>query len=101
MLLEFSMTPLGKGTSVSAYVARALDIVDRSGVPYRTNPMGTVLEGTWDEVMGVVKRCLDDLEKDCERISVTMKLDHRKGKSGALTSKMEVVERTLGRKLKT
>ena len=101
MLLEFSISPMDKGASVGAYVARALDIVDRSGVPYRLNPMGTVLEGSWDEVMGVVKRCLEDLERDCERISVTMKLDHRRGKSGALDAKVEGVERALGRKLNT
>jgi uncharacterized protein (TIGR00106 family) len=101
MLLEFSISPLGKGASVGAYVARALDIVDRSGVPYRLNPMGTVLEGSWDEVMGVVKRCLEDLERDCERISITMKLDDRRGKTGALDAKVERVERALGRKLRT
>lgn len=101
MLLEFSISPLDKGASVGGYVARALDIVDRSGVPYRLNPMGTVLEGSWDEVMGVVKRCLEDLERDCERISITMKLDDRRGKTGALDAKVERVERALGRKLRT
>ena len=45
LLLEFSMSPLGKGESVSKYVARSLDIIDKSGVDYRLNPMGTVLEG--------------------------------------------------------
>jgi uncharacterized protein (TIGR00106 family) len=101
MLLEFSIAPMDKGAAVGPYVARALDIVDRSGIPYRLNPMGTVLEGTWDEVMGVVRHCLEDLERDCERISITMKLDHRKGKTGALRSKVEDMERLLGRKLRT
>ena len=32
VLLEFSMSPLGKGESVGRYVARSLDIIDRSGV---------------------------------------------------------------------
>ena len=45
VLLEFSMSPLGKGESVSKYVARSLDIIDRSGVAYQLNPMGTVPEG--------------------------------------------------------
>ena len=59
MLLEFSMSPLGKGESVGKYVARSLDIIDTSGVNYRLNPMGTVLEGEWDEVFGVVKQCYE------------------------------------------
>jgi len=101
MLLEFSIAPMDKGPSVGKYVARALDIVDRSGIPYRLNPMGTVLEGTWEEIMGVVRHCLEDLERDCERITITMKLDHRKGRTGALRTKVEQVERLVGRKLST
>ena len=100
MLLEFSIAPLDKGPAVGTYVARALDIVDRSGIPYRLNPMGTVLEGTWDEVMGVVRHCLEDLERDCERITITMKLDCHKGKKDALRSKVDEMERLLGRKLR-
>jgi uncharacterized protein (TIGR00106 family) len=92
---------MDKGASVGVWVARALDIVDQSGIPYRLNPMGTVLEGTWEEVMGVVKHCLDDLNQDCERITITMKLDHRKGKTGAILEKTVSVARTLGRKLNT
>ena len=101
MLLEFSIAPMDKGPSVGAWVARALDIVDQSGIPYRLNPMGTVLEGTWEEVMGVVKHCLDDLNQDCERVSISMKLDQRKGKTGALLEKTASIERSLGRKLNT
>jgi uncharacterized protein (TIGR00106 family) len=101
MLLEFSIAPMDKGSSVGEYVARALDIVDRSGLPYRLNPMGTVIEGSWDEVTGVVKQCLEDLDRDCDRVTITMKIDHRKGKSGAILSKTEDMERRLGRKLRT
>ena len=54
ILLEFSMSPMDKGESVSEQVSRSLKIIDDSGVPYRLNPMGTVLEGEFDEVMGVV-----------------------------------------------
>ena len=31
VLLEFSMSPLDKGESLSEYVARSLDIIDKSG----------------------------------------------------------------------
>ena len=57
VLLEFSMSPLGKDESVGKYVSRSLDIIDKSGVDYRLNPMGTVLEGEWDDVMDVVRQC--------------------------------------------
>jgi uncharacterized protein (TIGR00106 family) len=100
VLLEFSMSPLGKGESVGKYVARSLDIIDKSGVPYRLNPMGTVLEGEWDEVFDVVRRCYLRMRKDCNRISCSIKVDFRKGHSGRLSSKVASVERRLKRKVK-
>lgn len=100
VLLEFSMSPLGKGESVGKYVARSLDVIDRSGVEYRLNPMGTVLEGEWDEVFEVVRRCFLRMRKDCNRISCTIKVDYRKGHAGRLTGKTASVEKRLKRKLK-
>lgn len=99
VLLEFSMTPLDKGESVSPYVARSLDIIDKSGVAYKLGPMGTCLEGEWDEVMGVVKACLDRMEEDCARVSVLMKADVRQGKSGRLKGKIKSIENKLGREV--
>ena len=101
VLLEFSMSPLGKGESVGKYVSRSLDIIDKSGVAYRLNPMGTVLEGDWDEVMTVVKQCYERMRKDCNRVSCSIKIDYRKGHEGRLASKIISVERRLKRKVRT
>jgi uncharacterized protein (TIGR00106 family) len=101
VLLEFSMSPLGKGESVGKYVARSLDIIDKSGVDYRLNPMGTVLEGEWDDVFRVVRQCYARMKRDCSRISCTIKVDYRKGHSGRLSSKVASVERHLKRKIRT
>ena len=100
VLLEFSMSPLSQGESVGKHVARSLDLIDRSGIPYRLNPMGTVLEGEWDEVFDVVKRCFQTMKKDCNRISAIIKVDYRKGKRGRLYGKVESVESRLKRRLK-
>ena len=101
VLLEFSMSPLGKGESVGKYVSRSLDIIDKSGVAYRLNPMGTVLEGDWDEVMTVVKKCYERMRKDCNRVSCSIKIDYRKGHAGRLAGKIMSVERRLKRKVRT
>ncbi len=100
VLLEFSMSPLGKGESVGKYVARSLDIIDKSGVSYRLNPMGTVLEGEWAQVFAVVQKCYERMKKDCNRISCTIKVDYRKGHSGRLRSKVASIEKTLRRSVK-
>ena len=101
MLAEFSISPVGKGTSVSKYVARCLEIVDASGLDYRLNPMGTVVEGPFDEVLGLIARCHKAVAKDCDRVSTTIKIDDRKGASGELDGKVRRVEAAVGRKLRT
>ncbi len=100
-IAEFSITPIGKGVSVGEYVARCVDIVDRSGLAYRLNPMGTVVEGPFDEVLRLIARCHKAVAKDCERVSTTIKIDDRKGATRQLVAKIASVERRLGRKLKS
>ncbi len=99
-LLEFSISPLGKTESVSPYVARSLKIIDESGLDYRLNAMGTIVEGDLDQVMKVMNDCLQAMAADCDRITCTAKLDYRKGYRGRLDSKVKSVEKELGRELK-
>ena len=100
VLLEFSMFPLDKGPSLSPYVARSLDIIDRSGLPYRLGPMGTTIEGQFDELMAVVKDCFQAMAADCGRIECSLKLDYRRGHEGRLEAKVASVEQKVGRPLK-
>ncbi len=101
VLLEFSISPLDKGSSVSPYVARSLAIIDESGLDYQLHAMGTIVEGEIGEVLDVMKRCLEAMAADCDRITCTAKLDYRKGHRGRLESKVLSVEEKLGRKLRT
>jgi uncharacterized protein (TIGR00106 family) len=101
VLLEFSMSPLDKGESLSEYVARSLDIIDKSGVPYQLTPMGTILEGEWEDVFEVVQACFERMNQDCARISINIRCDYRAGRSGRLEQKIRSVEQRLGRKVRT
>jgi uncharacterized protein (TIGR00106 family) len=94
MLVAFSITPLGVGEGVGKQVADAVRVVRRSGLPNRTDPMFTTIEGEWDEVMDVVRRACEAV--DAPRVSLTLKADIRPGVTDALTSKVEAVERHLG-----
>ncbi|MGD8344155.1 MAG: MTH1187 family thiamine-binding protein [Desulfobacterales bacterium] len=95
VIVEFSIFPLDKGESLSPYVARALKLIQDSGLPYELNPMGTCVEGEWSEVMALVDRCFEALEKDCNRISLSLKADFRKGPTGRLKSKVASVKEKL------
>ena len=44
-------------------MARCLDLIDKSGLPYQLGPLGTCVEGEWDEVMNVIRLCYDKRPK--------------------------------------
>jgi uncharacterized protein (TIGR00106 family) len=100
VLLEFSVTPLGVGQSVSPYVARCLEVVEASGLDYRLHAMGTIVEGQLDQVLDVLRRSIEAVAQDCDRVSCTAKLDYRRGHAGRLESKVASVEQQLGRALR-
>ena len=101
IIAEFSVTPIGVGESVGKYVTRCIDIIDKSGLPYKLGPMGTCIEGEWEEVFALIHKCLKSLEKDCNRISISVKIDYRKRRKGGIDAKTKSIENRLGRNLKT
>ena len=96
MLVAFSVTPLGTGEAVGEVVAEAVRVVRESGLPNQTDAMFTTIEGDWDETMAVVKRAVDAVAARAPRGSVVLKADIRPGVTGALTAKVETIERHLG-----
>jgi uncharacterized protein (TIGR00106 family) len=97
MIAAFSITPLGVGESVSASVADAVRLVRESGLPNETNAMFTNVEGAWDDVMGLIKACVDTVAETAPRVSVVIKIDHRPGVTDGLQAKIAAVEAHLER----
>jgi uncharacterized protein (TIGR00106 family) len=95
VLVAFSVTPIGTGEAVGEAVAEAVRVVRDSGLPNRTDAMFTTLEGEWDEVMAVVRQAVDAVAARAPRVSLVLKADVRPGVTGALTAKVETVERYL------
>ena len=98
MIAAFSVTPLGTGESVSDLVAGCVGIVRASGLPNETNAMFTNVEGEWDEVMEVIRACVDHVATQASRVSVVVKIDHRPGVDRGLEAKVAAVERQLDRR---
>jgi uncharacterized protein (TIGR00106 family) len=92
MIVAFSVTPLGVGEGVAEPVARAVKVVRESGLPNRTDPMFTTIEGEWDEVMDVVKRAVEAVAEVAPRVSLVLKADIRPGVTNAMTAKLESLE---------
>ncbi len=100
MLVEFSIIPIGVGSSLGAHLAEVLKIVDASGLPYKLNPMGTVIEGEWDETMKLIKKCHKAVMKTGERTVTIISIDDRKGKTNRIEAKVKSIEQRLGKSLK-
>jgi len=100
VLLEMSITPLGKGESVSQYVAECMELVDQRGLDYELHAMGTIVEGELDEVLALMRRCIEQMATHSDRVTCVAKLDYRRGHSGRLKSKVTSVEQKLGREVR-
>jgi uncharacterized protein (TIGR00106 family) len=99
VLLEMSITPLGVGDSVSQYVAECVELIDQSGLDYELHAMGTIVEGELEQVLDLMRRCIEQVAKHSDRVTCAAKFDFRRGQSGRIRSKVTSVEQKLGRKV--
>jgi uncharacterized protein (TIGR00106 family) len=102
VLAAFSVSPMGDrgpdvagSDSVGDAVAACVRLVRESGLDNETNAMFTNVEGPYDEVMALVRRCIERCAEASPRVSLTLKLDHRPGHEGALRTKVARVEAAL------
>jgi uncharacterized protein (TIGR00106 family) len=100
MLAEFSIVPIGAGSSIGDLLAEVLRVVDASRLPYKINPMGTVVEGEWDDVLKLIKKCHKAVIKSEDRVLTTISIDDRKGRPNRIDQKVKSIEKRIGKSLK-
>jgi len=100
MLAIFSTFPVGKSESLSKDVAQIIKIIDDSGIDCQTTAMGTIVEGEWDEVMELIKKCHFKLREFSTRVNTKISIDDREGATGRIKGKIASVEKHLGREIK-
>jgi len=54
--IALQILPASKDKHPYALVDEAIKIIEESGLKYRVTPFETVMEGTYDEIMAVVKK---------------------------------------------
>jgi len=99
MLIELSITPLGRGTHLSKDLADILKIIDDSDIRYALTPFGTCLEGEWDDIMALVRRCHDQARSVSKHVLTTIRIEDEEGVNDKLITNVASVERVAGRKL--
>jgi len=75
MLVELQIVPVGAGSHVADAIAKAVDVIRKSGLPYQLTPSGTAVEGSWDEVMPVIKRAHTMTRSSHSHVITTLRIE--------------------------
>jgi len=93
VILDFSVVPIGVGTSLSKYVAACERVLAESGLKTRLHANGTNVEGEWDEVFTAIKRCHEVIHKmDAPRVFTVIKVGTRTDRDQTMDDKVKSVE---------
>ncbi len=78
-------------------VAKVIDVVDKSGLKYKVNAMGTCVEGDLARVLELIRKCHETAMKDYGRVITHIRIDDRRDAPGSMEDKVRAVERRLNR----
>ena len=96
VIIDLCVVPIGVGLSVSKYVAVCHDIINEAGLTSELHAYGTNIEGDWDKVFGVVKKCHKRIhEMGVPRITTTIKAGTRIDREQTMADKIASVKRKL------
>ncbi len=96
VMIDLCIIPIGKGVSVSDEIAYLEQLIRKSGLKNQLHPYGTIIEGEWDEVMRLVKKCHILLhEQGTKRIFTSLKVGTRVDKEQTMEDKVSVIEQKL------
>jgi len=94
-----SISPVGAGLSVSAYVAAALRVAEaQDRVAYRLDPMFTTLEGELADIFGLIQEMEEAVFRaGAQRVGTVIKIDDRRDRDAPaqMDEKIASVERAL------
>jgi uncharacterized protein (TIGR00106 family) len=99
-LMEITVVPLGLGTSLSKWVAKAVKVLETEPeIDYELTSMGTIVQGRVDRLLEVAQKMHQAmLDAGAKRVSTTIKIDDRVDKEATLRSKLVSLRRELGEK---
>ena len=96
VMMDFCVVPLGIGVSVSPYITRCQQILAASGLTYQMHSYGTNVEGEWDAVMDILKRCHEEVHTmGAPRITTSIRLGTRTDREQTMADKINSVEEKL------
>ncbi len=99
-IVAVSISPIGEGPSVGAFVAEALRVLrDQERVRFELGAMFTTLEGDLDEILALVRRMQESVfAAGAKRVSTVLKIDDRRDRAASMQDKVRAVEEKLGKR---
>jgi uncharacterized protein (TIGR00106 family) len=96
VIVDLTIIPIGVGISLSKYVAECEKIISQTNCKQQLHANGTNIEGEWDEVFGVIKRCHERLHSmGAPRIFTTIHAGTRIDRDQTMEEKIKSVEAKL------
>jgi len=77
--MEITVYPLGTGdASVTREVSRIFDVLEKCGLPYQITLMGTIVEGSLDELLSLARDLHEIMFSDnVKRVVTVIRIDDR------------------------
>jgi uncharacterized protein (TIGR00106 family) len=101
MLAQVSIIPVGTGEEMKELIAKTLRIIEKSELDYQLTSMGTIIEGEWDEILALIRKCHEEVKNFADRVVTNIVIDDRKDMTGRLKNKVLEIEYAIGGSLKT
>ena len=97
-IVEVSIVPIGiPQTSLSGYVATALEVLRESGLEYELTAMGTIVEGDLDQILNIIRQMHESVFKEqAKRVVTTIKIDDRRDSHATREGKVRSVLNKMG-----
>jgi uncharacterized protein (TIGR00106 family) len=96
VMVDLCVVPIGVGVSVSEYVAECERLIAAAGLESELHPYGTVIQGDWDAVFAVIKRCHERVHAmGAPRVFTTLKVGTRTDREQTMADKVDSVRRKL------
>lgn len=98
IIAEVSIYPVGtESTSLSFYIAKAVEAIKDKAVKHQITPMGTILESK--NIQEIFTACNDMIETvhmlGVRRVETVLKIDSRNDKTQTMQDKVESVRKYL------
>jgi len=93
VIADFTVVPVGVEVSLSRYIAVCERVLATSGLTYELHANGTNVEGEWEDVLNIIRRCHETLHAlGVPRLHTDIKLGTRVDKAQLMADKLKSVQ---------